>query len=254
MNTAFANDAVPPLQSSASTYDGLYLRDNLTSQGTLPAVAPFNACPDIIQSSTPIANPQTVFGTMRSWNTIYPTAPTPGKNYYYVRGLNGSTESFEGQVQLFWTPAQLILFPSTWKNNPLLTASGLEAVNINAAPGYVGVGDEGFVLDTGTQSLPGPNSFYSFVAQNIAAPIPTISSWLEMSQVMTQQLNLGMRNMLTFDPFDGALLARLGLNIPMSIGESATLQIRGRRDRADRGLLYAGDEVHPDAASQHHGQ
>lgn len=225
MSTAFAHDAAPALQGTASTYDGLYLRDNLKSQGTLPAVAPFNACPDIIQSSTPIADPQKTFGTVSSWNTIYPTSPTPGKNYYYVRGLNGSTEDFDGEISLFWTPAQLILFPSTWKNNPLLTAAGSEGVKVQAAPGFVGVGNDGFVLDTGVESLPNPNAFYSFVAQNNAAAIPTISSWLEMSQLLTQQMGIGFRNVLTFDPVNGPLLARMGFNIPMSIGESATLQL-----------------------------
>jgi len=225
MSTTFASDAAPALPGTASTYDGLYVRNNLKSQGTLPAVAPFNASPDIIQSSSPVATPQKTFGTVSSWNTIYPTAPTPGKNYYYVRGLNGSTDEFDGQISLYWTPAQLVLFPSAWKNRPLLTTAGQEGAAVQAAAGFIGVGEDGFVLDTSVQSLPNPNSFYSFVAQNNAAPIPAISSWLEMSQLLTQQLGIGFRNMLTFDPTEGPLLARLGLDIPMSVGESATLQI-----------------------------
>lgn len=225
MTTAFAKDAAPALHGTASTYDGLYLRDNLKSQGTLPAAAPFNACPDIILSSTLVKDPQSTFSTIQSWQTIYPTAPAAGKNYYYVRGLDGSAEAFEGQMRLFWAPAQLILFPSTWKYNPLHTANGLEEVNVAAAPGHVGVGDDAFVLDTGVQGLPNANTFYAFVAQNTAAPIPTVSSWLEMSQLLTQQLGFGFRNMLTFDAAGGPLLTRLGLSIPMSVGESATLQL-----------------------------
>lgn len=225
MTTGFANQPAPAIATTATTYNGFYLRNNLSSLGNLPAVSPFNLTPDIIQSSQPVANPQVSFSTMDSWQTLYPTAPEPGKNYYYVRGANGGSNAFSGQMRLYWAPSQLIMFPSCWKNNPLSTSSGLEDVNVQAEVGHIGVGDGAFVLNKGSQALSIPDSFYAFVAQNTVAAIPTISSWLEMSQLMTQQLGFGFRNMVSFDPVDGPMLYRLGLNIPMSIGESATLQL-----------------------------
>lgn len=225
MTTGFANQPAPAITATASTYNGFYLRNNLSSRGSLPAVSPFNLCPDIIQSSQPVDNPQVAFSTIDSWQTLYPTAPEPGQNFYYLRGLNGGTESFSGQMKLYWAPAQLIMFPSSWKNNPLTSSAGLEEINVQADVGHIGVGDSAFVLNTGSQALSTPNSFYAFVAQNTAAAVPTISSWLEMSQLMTQQLGFGFRNMVTFDPVAGPMLYRLGLNIPMSVGESATLQL-----------------------------
>lgn len=225
MTTGFATQAAPVQPGTASTYDGFYLRDNLASQGTVPAVAPFNQSPDIIQSGMPVTNPGVTFSTLQSWCTLYPTDPAPGQNYYYLRGLNGSEEAFSGNLRLYWAPSQLILFPSSWKNNPLTAANGLEDVGVQADAGHIGVGDQPFLLDTASQPLPDAHSFYAFVAQNTAAPIPTISSWLEMSQLLTQQLGFGFRNVVSFDPVTGPMLYRLGLDIPMSVGESATLQL-----------------------------
>ena len=225
MTTGFANQEVPAQTSTASTFDGFYFRDNLTSLGRIPAVSPFNQCPDIIQSSVLVSNPSVTFSSIDSWQQAYPTEPTPGQNYYYLRGLNGSQVAFNGEVQLYWAPSQLILFPSSWKNNPLCTLNGREEVSIEADMGHIGVGAQPFCLNTADQRLPTADSFYAFVSQNTASAIPTISSWLEMSQLLTQQLGFGFRNMVAFDPIAGPMLYRLGFNIPMSVGESATLQI-----------------------------
>lgn len=225
MSTSFATAPAPARVGDASTYNGFYLRNNLSSQGKVPALSPYNLCPDIIQSDAPVENPQSVFSSISSWQTLYNTAPTVGTNYYYVRGLDGGTDAFSGAVSLYWAPAQLILFPSTWKNNPLATAQGQESVPVSAAPGHIGVGADAFILEKAGQMAPSNETFYSFVAQNTATPIPEISSWMQMSQLMTQQLAFGFRNMVNFDPVAGPMLFRVGLNVPFSVGQSGTLQL-----------------------------
>jgi hypothetical protein len=213
---------------TASTYNGFYLRDNLASNGQVPALAPYNQCPDIIQSSTPISDPQDTLSTPASWNEIYQTAPMPGENYYYVRGLNGSQSNFQGELSLFCIPAELLLFPSLWKNSPLQTGSGSETVTVGAAVGHIGVGDQPFVMTWPSAAAQAASStFASFIAQNTASPIPTISSWIEMSQLMTQQLNFGWRNAVAFDPIanGGTMLHQMGVSIPATVGESASLQL-----------------------------
>ncbi|HEX8113730.1 MAG TPA: hypothetical protein VF516_38625 [Kofleriaceae bacterium] len=214
--------------ATASTYPGFYLRDNLASSGSVPALPPYNQCPDIIGTTTPIPDPQVVLSTLDSWDRIYRTEPQPGVNYYYVRGLNGlPSGAFDGKLSLFWTPAELLLFPSLWKNHPLATASGSETVSVSAPAGHIGVGVDPFVLNWPSPASRGGATFTSFVAQNLAAPIPTISSWIEMSQLMTQQLNFGWRNGIAFDPIanNGMMLHRMGLTVPGTVGDSATLQL-----------------------------
>jgi hypothetical protein len=214
---------------NASTYNGFYLRDNLASDGEVPALAPYNQCPDIIQSPTAVSDPESAFSTPASWDETYQTAPMPGENYYYVRGLNGSQQAFSGELSLFCIPAELLLFPALWKNSPLQTASGSETVPaVHAAPGHIGVGAEPFVLQWPTPSRAhSAETFPSFIAQNTAQPIPTINSWIQLSQLMTQQLNFGWRNTVTFDPLvnEGMMLHEIGLTIPRTVGKSGQIQL-----------------------------
>ena len=103
-NMALATD------TSAATFDGFYLRNNLKCNGSVPSPGPYDLCPDIIQSLDVISDPQTTLSTPGSWATAYNVAPTPGiTNYYYVRGLNGATDSVTSNVSLYYAPAQLIL-------------------------------------------------------------------------------------------------------------------------------------------------
>lgn len=212
---------------SASTYDGFFLRDNLDSEGEVPAVGPYGQCPDLIQSAAPLPDPQSALSTPASWDRSYAAQPTAGANYYYARGLNGAPSgTFNGKLCLFSAPGELILFPSTWKNRPLRTARGAETVSVSAASGHIGVGAEPWVLQW-PPSAPAERTFTSFVVQNTAAPIPTISDWLEMSQLLTQQLAFGWRNTATFDPVanEGMMLQRMGLTIPGTLGDRGTVQL-----------------------------
>jgi hypothetical protein len=227
MNIQVATASARAQLGTAATYDGFYLRDNLASKGQVPALSPFSLSPDIIGSAVPIPNAQTALSSQDSWQTIYEVKPAPGANYYYVRGLNGSSQPFQGQVSLYCVPAQLLLFPSLWKNSPLTTANGLDTVSVSASPGHIGVGNDAYVLQwPAAQSQASNSTFCSFIAQNTAGPIPAINDWLALSQLLTQQLNFGWRNSVTFDPVaDDGMLQRIGLSVPPSVSESATLQI-----------------------------
>jgi hypothetical protein len=229
MNASARQISTPRLAVSASTYDGFFLRDNLASGGQVPAAPPYNQCPDIIQSGSPIPNAQSTLSAISSWQTIYDCQPVIGApNYYYLRGMNGTApqgaETF--QLKLFWAPAQLILFPATWKNNPLTAATGGETVAVTADPGHIGVGDEPFLW----QAPPAPtgSTFYSLVAQAVGAngvtpPLPT--DWIGMSQLLTQQLSVGFRNMVYVDPSAPAWAHQVGVTIPSSVSEKASLRL-----------------------------
>lgn len=120
MTTGFANQPAPAIATTATTYNGFYLRNNLSSRGNLPAVSPFNLTPDIIQSSQPVDNPQVSFSTMDSWQTLYPTAPEPGQNYYYVRGGEWV------QRGVFWADAAVLCLLSADHVSVLLEEQSLK--------------------------------------------------------------------------------------------------------------------------------
>jgi len=165
----------------------------------VPAVGPYNLCPDIIQSSTAIPIHRTP-DTLESWNRMYNAEPAPGDNYYYVRGLNGaSSGKFEGAVSSS-DPAELILFPSSGS-----TTSFAPPRAVKPCPSALPLdtsGSRGAIPSAWPTVCPVHQEHVRLVhRQNTAVAIPTISSWIEMSQFMTQQLNFGSRNAKSFDPW-----------------------------------------------------
>lgn len=221
--TAFSS-AVP-----ATTYDGYFYRGSLAAQGFVPANPPYSQCPDIIASAVPLPDAQSEFSSVTSWNTSYDCDPIIGaKTYYYLRTMNGALGAGEDNnlLSLHWAPAELILFPSLWKNNPMRTSKGSEVVKTSASSGHIGVGDQAFVW--AAPQLPYRSSFYSFVATAQAANTPCITAdtgWIAMGQLMTQQLSYGFRNIAYVDPGARSWLERVGLTIPPSVETKQTLQV-----------------------------
>lgn len=206
---------------ASTTYPGFYFRNHLGGNGDVPNSGPYEACPDIIGSQTPIANPQATLGTQLSWNTSYVTDPVYGAtNYYYVRGIDGGADGVTAlPVSLYAVPSQLILFPSTWQDSPLQTSKGASTVSVSAKPGDIGVAGEAFVF---TPERPvGQSDFYAFVSQATAA-IPPVAKWEDMAGLLTDDLGLGFRNTLDVDPNATNWVHTLGLNIPASF-EKATI-------------------------------
>jgi hypothetical protein len=221
-----APNRAPRLAASASTFDGFYFRGSLGSKGTVPAAPPYDLCPDIVRSGTPIPDAQAALSTAESWQTLYDCEPAIAiRNFYYLRGMNGAIAPVSDALRLYWAPAQLILFPPTWRNQPMAAASGDETVEVSARPGEIGVGGEPFVWTP--PPLPAGSTFHSFVAQASGAgsePV-TANDWIGMSQLLTQRLDLGFRNLAYVDPGAAAWLHRLGITIPGTVGEPATLML-----------------------------
>lgn len=226
-NTPTRNTAVAV--PSASTYDGFFFRSNLNSVGTVPPIAPYAQCPDIIASSELLSNFENDFSTMASWGQSYDCNPTIGsKTYYYLRGMNGAKDGQpeNDKLRLYWTPAQLILFPRLWKNNPMVTQGQSESVSVSTLPGHIGVGSE--ALQFVAPSLPYTSTFYSFVstAQSDTAPQePSDLDWIGMGKMLTQNLNYGFRNMVHVSALASDWVHRVGLSVPQSVGSAATLQV-----------------------------
>lgn len=206
---------------TSTTYPGFYFRNHLGGDGDVPNNGPYEACPDIVASTTPITDPQKTLGSQQSWNQSYVTDPVyGGTNYYYVRGIDGGADAVTDlPVSLFATPSQLILHPSTWQNGPLQTSQGNQTVNVSAKAGAVGVGGQAFVF---TPERPaGQSDFYAFVAQATEA-IPAVESWEDMASLLSDDLGLGFRNTLDVDPGATNWVHRIGLDVPADF-EQATI-------------------------------
>lgn len=210
------------LIETSTTYPGFYFRNHLGGDGDVPNNGPYEVCPDIIASTTPITDPQKTLGSQQSWNQSYVTDPVYGAtNYYYVRGIDGGADAVTDlPVSLFATPSQLILHPSTWQNGPLQTSQGSQTVNVSAKAGAIGVGGEAFVFSP--ERPVGQSDFYAFVAQ-ATATIPEVGSWPDMASLLSDDLGLGFRNTLDVDPNATNWVHRIGLDVPADFDEATVL-------------------------------
>jgi len=198
-------------------YSGIYLRNNLASQGTIPAQGPLNLCPDIIQSDSAVTDPAKEFGSQQSWGQMYGTDPTIGvANYYYVRGMNGSTSSDTGTMSLYWAPAQVFNFPSAWKGNELNTAKGHGTTPVSAGPGKIAVGADPFLWTPGP--LTAASTYVNFVCRSVDQanpnPIPVVGSWLDLANLLANNPGTGFRNSAVVDGTAATWTHRQVLSVP----------------------------------------
>lgn len=213
-------------QSTPSFYPGIFLRNNLQGTNALPSPGPFELCPDIIQSPSPISNFQAVLSSPASYAESFNTQPVLGEtSYYYVRGKNGGRKPAAGTVFLYAAPAQLISFPETWQDNPI-PSPGSQPPTIEAAADAVAVASSAFVW----QDPPAPtcgSDYYTLVARfddsTHSNPTPTIATWQDMSALATNNLRFGFSNVSSIGPGETSWVRRQMLTIPASLPGPAQL-------------------------------
>lgn len=195
----------------------LYMRPNIQNGGLVPAAGPYCQCPDIWPNgTTPVPNYQTALATTDSYNTDPPSNVTQYEtNYVYVRGYNGSATPANMSVTLYWSPSNMIQWPSSWQNNVINTDTGPSAAINNLASGAVGVANGTFSWQPGD---PGAGNHYCLIAQFNNAqnvnPFPPIDTQLDMSNLITNNLMWGWHNVNLLSPSNNLQFSYpAGLNI-----------------------------------------
>lgn len=186
------------LAAASTTFNGTFLRPNLSADGSIPASGPFYTSPDIWISGTQPIDPSTIitdasYGT-QSGNNI----ALNETNYLYVRGKNGSSTAQTNTVQMYYAASSLIQWPSDWQNNVIQTDQGSPTSTItNLAAGAIGVAANTFQW-TNVPPVPAGSDHYCVFAQlndaNDDNPFPTIGSTVDMSALITNNLGWGWRN------------------------------------------------------------
>ncbi len=190
----------PDLPSNVPTFNGVYMRPNLQSTGTVPASGPLSSSPDIwIAGTRPVPNFQTALATQSSYAT------DPGNNvqehadnYIYLRAVNGTSSPQTKTIQVYFAPSGVIQWPSYWEPNVLLTDQGNQSANIaNLAPGAVGVGDQTFIWPN-VPPPPAGSDHYCLIAQVNDAqnsnPAPSVDTVLDLGALIQSNLGFGWRN------------------------------------------------------------
>jgi hypothetical protein len=213
---------------AAATYSGIYCRPNLQNGGTIPASGPLCTCPDIwISGTRPIANFQTVLATSASYATASVDTIQQGQaNYIYVRGMNGALLPLSTQVQLFASPAGIILWPALWKQRPIPTDIDYQppnppvyASNIdNLAAGAIGVAQNAFVWSDPEPPPPGSDHYCLISWMNNASnPFPDAPGPLELSHLIANNLGFGFRNVSLQSGSSPTVQLVTQIEIPVSV-------------------------------------
>jgi hypothetical protein len=144
----------------------------------------------------------------------------------YVRGINNGPDAVTMQANLYYAPANLLLHPDVWQTNGLTTADGSDSVDVTASTNAIGVSGEPFVW-TDAPAAPQGSDFYSFVARVSSTddpnPIPSISSWLDMGTLLTQNLNYGFRTTCHVPGAGVGWCHWLGFSMPSGITDPGPL-------------------------------
>jgi hypothetical protein len=211
--------SAPPIRPTP-TFNGFYLRNSLACTGLVPSPGPYCLSPDVIVASEPVADPSQAFSTPQSWQTSYSVEPdSEADNYYYVRGMNGAAKPVEGSLRLFWMPAQLIPFPTTWQQHELGTTDKASSLAVAAASEAIGVGDGAFLWESPPALGDGRYYALAAVAEGTKAPgpLPAVGSWLDMGELITQRLNFGFRNSSQVQAEAPSWYRRVHIEVPPGI-------------------------------------
>lgn len=187
--------------TTTSTWDGLYLRPNLTSAGAVPAASPYDQCPDIwIAGKDAIADFQVALA--QSYGSQSPQKNQlylENANIIYVRGKNGSARRRSTNVTLYRAPAACVSMPSMWRRIP--TDQGQPQGSIlDVEPGAVGVCDQPFVLVMGKDGYNGDSLIAHFNDVNENNPFLAPDVVVSPSALITT--NLGWGQLQTRAAFD----------------------------------------------------
>ena len=109
-------------------YDDIYMRAFQGDSGQVPRPSSYgmSLSPDLIPYGTVPVDPAT-FLPDASWNTTYNATLTANMaNYMYMRAQNLGTEASTGTFTLYYSKGSMLLWPSQWSKNKLLTQSGAD--------------------------------------------------------------------------------------------------------------------------------
>lgn len=188
--------------SSSFTF---YLRTSLNDNPQSPSRnATGNTCPDIICSGNTLTqNPQVYY--VNDYDTDPNVAVVAGSNnYFYVRFWNTTSIAQNANVNLYYTPASLMMSPSTWLNNKILNYSGSTTTVVSGAAAQaasaVGIPFQWNVPPNPYPSVPSLNHYCligSVLADGETLPMPSqLNVWTDFLNWINGSSCLGFRNLM----------------------------------------------------------
>lgn len=96
----------------------IYIRDQVSDDGTVPSVGGLSTSPDIIVRPTAVANPDASFGEgsgTENSNLLGFQVEAGQDNFIYARMKNrGAVDAVGARARIFWSPASTLVTPDLW--------------------------------------------------------------------------------------------------------------------------------------------
>lgn len=186
-----------------ATYDDLYIRSTLSDPGTVPrSRSGLSSSPDIIPYGImPVDNPAQFFvnnfNQVVSKDLIY-----NADNYVYLRGKNLFNGAQTGKMYSYYVPSNLLLYPSTWRENILYTSTQRDHVEVSAdAKDQPFATPEPLIWKRVPQ--PAPNFHYCMVSRVVTDehpnPIPDTGTFSDFAEWVAGNGGIGWRNVRVVD-------------------------------------------------------
>lgn len=209
-----------------ANFEKVFMRPNLNNIGTVPATGTLSSSPDIwVNGTSPLADYQNVLATDEKYEQECTNGVTAGmSNYIYVRAKNAGSEKATQNVSLYYAQSDAIQWPSNWKDNRIGTdiSPNGKAMLDSILPGEIKVCDRPFVW-TKTPN-PENGTHFCLIAQinddKNSNPFPDISSALDMSNLVSNNLQWGCRNIQTFN--SGSIIENsytINLTVPADLSD-----------------------------------
>lgn len=180
----------------ATMYDDVYMRVNLDDQGMVPATGVWTHSPDIIPHGIKLIN-NPVKTLTDSWNSDVGQPTTLNQqNYFYVRAKNLYNGARTAELELYYCPQHIFLFPSLWIENIMATSDGKTQVSASAKKkGDILVPDQPFT------NVPISQEHHCLVGRVITDghpnPLPSdISDMHALAEYMLEHPNMVWRNVV----------------------------------------------------------
>lgn len=179
-------------------YQDIYMRDYVGDTGQVPSdtrmgvsqspdIIPYGPNPDTNYQADFAANYNGPFGYIQNVN---PAA----YNYIYVRGFNAFPTAQTGSINLYWSPASLLLWPQGWIANRIANTNGTQSATIaSTAPNTVCVGRGAFYWHPGSLSA---GDHFCLISQVVTQQDPNVfpTTIADFAQWVANNANIAWRN------------------------------------------------------------
>lgn len=183
-------------------WNDVYFRANQNDNGSYPNEGCQSSCFDIITRQDPLIDPLVLTGN--DWNkNESQDLNARMNNYIYVRGSNLAEKKQTGKVYLYYSPANLLLYPSLWQNNIIKVGGQKDYFEFSAEK------NEKFVCFDNMQGCFSwkpqmiMNDHYCLISRAVTAdhpaPIPTTTNVIDFGKFISTNRSYGWRNVTVTD-------------------------------------------------------